>query len=303
MEATPEVPKERRPLPAALVLVALLDFATAALLAVTALASLGFLALPDARGLAALALPIGLLAALYVVGGVAILLRSRGTRGRQIVLSSFGLLGFPLGTLFHGVVLVLFATHRGVGAIYSGRPEDRWSAEEAAAVERLGRAKAPAVAGALVLVAVGGLFVLGVFSAIAIPNFLNAVDRGKQKRTLADIRTIAIAVESFAVDHDAYPDATDLAELRKILDPHYVHPFPMSDGWGHAFVFETFEEGGYRIRSYGKDGLPDEAPGGPMKSYADDIIFEDGQFVQWPDGLDLDRRDAPESKPVPRSVV
>lgn len=303
MEVTPESPTERRPLPAALVLVALLDFATAAVLALGAIAALAFLGFPGARGLAALALPIGLLAGLYVVGGVAILLRSRGTRGRQIVLSSFGLLGFPVGTLLHGAILVLFATHRGVVAIYSGRPEERWSTEETDAVERLRRAKAPAVAGALALVAVGGLFVLGLFSAIAIPNFLSAVDRGKQKRTLADIRTIAMAVESFAVDHEAYPDATDLAELRKILDPHYVHPFPMSDGWGHALVFETFEEGGYRIRSYGKDGLPDEAPGGPTKSYADDIIFEDGQFVQWPEGTDLGGGNAPEPKPLPRTVV
>ena len=32
---------------------------------------------------------------------------------------------------------------------------------------------------------------------------MNAIDRGKQKRTMADIRAVATAVDSYAVDHNA----------------------------------------------------------------------------------------------------
>src|SRR6266704_329694 len=47
--------------------------------------------------------------------------------------------------------------------------------------------------------------IIGIIAAIAIPNLLNAIDRGKQKRTMADERSIGTAVESYAVDNNFYP--------------------------------------------------------------------------------------------------
>ncbi|PYT07794.1 MAG: hypothetical protein DMF49_07090 [Acidobacteria bacterium] len=41
--------------------------------------------------------------------------------------------------------------------------------------------------------------IIGIIAAIAIPNLLNAIDRGKQKRTMADIRSVGTAVEEYAV--------------------------------------------------------------------------------------------------------
>ncbi|MBZ5641051.1 MAG: prepilin-type N-terminal cleavage/methylation domain-containing protein, partial [Acidobacteriia bacterium] len=46
--------------------------------------------------------------------------------------------------------------------------------------------------------------IIGIIAAIAIPNLLNAIDRGKQKRTMADIRSIGTAVESYAIDNNYY---------------------------------------------------------------------------------------------------
>ena len=50
--------------------------------------------------------------------------------------------------------------------------------------------------------------IIGIIAAIAIPNLLNAIDRGKQKRTMADMRSIGTAIESYAVDNNVYPVAT-----------------------------------------------------------------------------------------------
>ena len=47
--------------------------------------------------------------------------------------------------------------------------------------------------------------IIGIIAAIAIPNLLNAINRGRQKRTMADIRTIGTAVEAYAVDKSFYP--------------------------------------------------------------------------------------------------
>src|SRR5438093_3958648 len=47
--------------------------------------------------------------------------------------------------------------------------------------------------------------IIGILAAIAIPNLLSAVQRGKQKRTMADMRSLATAIEAYAVDNNVYP--------------------------------------------------------------------------------------------------
>src|SRR5438093_9756408 len=49
--------------------------------------------------------------------------------------------------------------------------------------------------------------IIGILAAIAIPNLLAAVQRGRQKKSMADMRSIATAVESYAVDYNVYPPA------------------------------------------------------------------------------------------------
>src|SRR6478735_2999285 len=46
--------------------------------------------------------------------------------------------------------------------------------------------------------------IIGILAAIAIPNLLTAMQRAKQKRTMADIRTIATAWEARATDMNNY---------------------------------------------------------------------------------------------------
>ena len=49
--------------------------------------------------------------------------------------------------------------------------------------------------------------IIGILAAIAIPNLLNAVQRGKQKRTMVDMRALATAVEAYHVDNSIFPTA------------------------------------------------------------------------------------------------
>jgi type II secretory pathway pseudopilin PulG len=136
------------------------------------------------------------------------------------------------------------------------------------------------VAAALVsLVMIGGIV-----AAIAIPNLLNAIDRGKQKRSVADLRAVGTAIEAYRVDHDAYPVAHDFGELRETLTPQYLRMLPMMDGWGHAYHVSSSGTT-YEIRSLGKDGVQQGCDGGESGRFADDICFRDGKFTQWPAGV------------------
>ena len=49
--------------------------------------------------------------------------------------------------------------------------------------------------------------IIAILAAIAIPNFLEAQTRSKVSRVKADMRTLATALESYAVDTNCYPSA------------------------------------------------------------------------------------------------
>src|SRR6202049_4566199 len=57
------------------------------------------------------------------------------------------------------------------------------------------------------------LAVVGIVAALIIPNFLDALQKSKQKRAVADLRTIGQAIEIYKAEHDAAPPATDGARL------------------------------------------------------------------------------------------
>lgn len=130
----------------------------------------------------------------------------------------------------------------------------------------------------------GALFMLGFVAAIAIPNFLNAIERGRQKRTMVEIRSIGTAIEAYAVDAGAKPEAESLEQLKAVLEPKYIASLPQLDGWGKPLQVYSAKDH-YQIVSTGKDGQADNCPGGATTQFNADICFGDGEFVQWPEGM------------------
>src|SRR5690606_2741475 len=47
--------------------------------------------------------------------------------------------------------------------------------------------------------------IIAILAAIAVPNFLEAQTRSKVSRARTDMRTVATAMEAYAVDHNKYP--------------------------------------------------------------------------------------------------
>jgi len=139
--------------------------------------------------------------------------------------------------------------------------------------------------------------IIGILAAIAIPNLLNAVQRGKQKRTMVDIRVLATALEAYHVDNSVFPTAacgsglytaagTPLDENSfALITPTYLTNPPRRDGWGQFYVYNVDNGyGQYNIRSLGRNGAQDPLTCGTTTDFNDDILFSNGTFLQWPEG-------------------
>ena len=141
--------------------------------------------------------------------------------------------------------------------------------------------------------------IIGILAAIAIPNMLDALQRGRQKRTMADMRTIATAWEARATDTNSYTAAGAISlpttpltvSMSAMLVPTYTKSLPATDGWKNPFGYRATTDL-YVVQSAGKTPAPTAPqmsgtcdPCGPRSSFADDIIFANGIFVQYPEGV------------------
>jgi type II secretion system protein G len=87
--------------------------------------------------------------------------------------------------------------------------------------------------------------IIGILAAIAIPNLLTAMQRAKQKRSMADMRTLATAWEARATDVNKYTaagaflpsSAVTTSVMDTMLAPTYIKALVKNDGWGNPFVY------------------------------------------------------------------
>ena len=142
--------------------------------------------------------------------------------------------------------------------------------------------------------------IIGILAAIAIPNLLTAMQRSRQKRAMADRRTVATAWEARATDTNKYNAAAafptnsiDLSDLGKYITPTYMRSFPQNDGWDHPFHAYADQPWGnatpaqtYGLKCFGKDGTDDGTViEGPTTNFDCDIVFQQGQFIEYPGGV------------------
>lgn len=119
------------------------------------------------------------------------------------------------------------------------------------------------------------------------------------RRTMADILSIATAVEVYAVDNNRFPDCASIDCLAHQLEPLYSKTLPRTDQFGSQFRVEVSKDGSaYRLTSAGADrqfeALPPlrpvppgadaasyEGPTGPFDDSGGDLVFSNGEFRRW----------------------
>lgn len=138
--------------------------------------------------------------------------------------------------------------------------------------------------------------VIATIAAIAIYNYMAALNRAKQKRTVNDIRILAQAWEARATDTNSYAvagftfpgTAVPYSALAAALRPTYLRDIPQVDGWLRPLQFGVEAAAGtrgeYAIRSAGRDGIFENTyTPGTTQDPDCDIVFSDGSFITYPD--------------------
>ena len=154
--------------------------------------------------------------------------------------------------------------------------------------------------------------IIGIIAAILIPNLLDALQKSKQKRSVADMRNLGTAWMSWLIDQVGAASAgqtktydasagftavtyTDLfASLHPTETFFYMQEVPEFDGWRYPLSFgladNLLNAQVIIVASGGRDGGAAALQNwtvGPFVSsdYDQDIVWADGYFVRWPDSV------------------
>jgi type II secretion system protein G len=149
--------------------------------------------------------------------------------------------------------------------------------------------------------------IIGIIAALLIPNFLDALQKAKQKRTVADMRNVGTAMFSWLTDQvgaaaagsaatsvdlgTGYGSPLASTDIATYLVPQYLQVVPDKDGWKNTYSYwmntaSVLARTVLAIRSTGRDGTAIgtsyTVTGFEPTDYDQDIVWADGFFVRWP---------------------
>ncbi len=148
--------------------------------------------------------------------------------------------------------------------------------------------------------------VIGIIATMLIPNLLDAFQKAKQKRTMADMKIIGTAMFSWITDQSAAAAAgasasaidltrygTQLAptDLTTVLVSQYIQSIPTLDGWKSPFQYYLRTDNPHApqvmaIRSLGRDKTAEgdtyTVTAFDPTDYDRDIVWADGFMARYP---------------------
>lgn len=266
--------------PGLITLLAVLHFLTAGILALAVVLLLVTMGQKNAVPLPAAFICLVMGAVSFFAGMGLWKLESYG-RTLQIILSCFGLLGIPFGTLI-SILILIYLNKPGVQVLFSGKSERELTADDRFALQSLNSGGSTIVIVAVVVIV--GIAMAGILAAIAVPNFLTAIQRAKQKRTMADMKAIAANIEQYRQANGRLPEGVTVAEIGGA-----IHTTIKSDAWGNPLHYASDGQN-FWILSAGKDGAFEhtfarEYAQSATSNFDADIVMQNGEWLEAPESI------------------
>ena len=126
------------------------------------------------------------------------------------------------------------------------------------------------------------LVVLAIIMAMAVGAVMGARHKAKQGATVADMRSLATAIEAYSVDQGFPPASGAFDVVADVLRPYHNKLVPVNDHWGHIYTYVR-NVGSYTLTSFGRDGVDGlEMTPTTRSDYDRDIEVVDGKFPGLP---------------------
>jgi general secretion pathway protein G len=154
--------------------------------------------------------------------------------------------------------------------------------------------------------------IIGIIASILIPYLIDGIQKGKQKRTVTDMKTVGTCWMSWVTDQvgasaagsttrsydinqlTQIPAADLFQTLYQSQDFFYCQDIPGYDGWGYGLEYfrntaTVLGDTAIAIRSSGRNGIfeSDVYSVGPFVTtdYDQDMVWADGLFIRYPSGV------------------
>jgi len=127
--------------------------------------------------------------------------------------------------------------------------------------------------------------IIGIVTAIAVVNLQSALDKSRQRKTMATMRSVGTAIEAYSNDHSQFPrNGITATELSLALSPQVYKLVETTDGWGNDLSYAS-DIDHYTVESYGRDAAngPQDITRATRDEFDYDILFSDGQFLNSPE--------------------
>ena len=130
--------------------------------------------------------------------------------------------------------------------------------------------------------------IIAIIATIATPRLQRAWQRANKTRTMADMRVLAGALDTYMADPNtggSYPaglQGTVAETIAPVIEPKLIAKCPRADQWGSPFQYISDSDGfGYSLISYGRDRRTGSREGaGGDAEFSEDIVLVNGTFVQ-----------------------
>jgi prepilin-type N-terminal cleavage/methylation domain-containing protein len=148
--------------------------------------------------------------------------------------------------------------------------------------------------------------IIGIIAALLVPNFLDALNKGRQKRTMGYMKNWGTAAFSWLGDRlgagaagaasptwdpASYPATMTAAQVETEMSPNYIQAINVLDAWRKTYEYrmptdDPAVEFALLIRSFGRNGSEDLTTtigAFDPTDYAQDTVWGDGQFLRKPE--------------------